>query len=116
VHGVCSRSLSRTGSGQGFQWLLPDELALSVTDQSAIDPATFEALQNMSELAVDLWKSGSSCQFDSTTVANVYKEAFSNFGRSQKSRDAAADRFAELCAMLKQHPPFPLCQPRASVQ
>ncbi|MCE0940970.1 MULTISPECIES: TnsD family Tn7-like transposition protein [Pseudomonas] len=107
VHGVLlSESIENRQWSRGFQWLLPDELALSVTDQSAIDPATFEALQNMSELAVDLWKSGSSCQFDSTTVANVYKEAFSNFGRSQKSRDAAADRFAELCAMLKQHPPF----------
>lgn len=107
VHGVLlSESIENRQWSRGFQWLLPDELALSVTDQSAIDPATFEALQNMSELAVDLWKSGSSCQFDTTTVANVYKKAFSNFGRSQKSRDAAADRFAELCAMLKQHPPF----------
>lgn len=107
VHGVLlSESIENRQWSKGFKWLLPDEPALNVTDQSAIDPATCKALQNMSELAVDLWKSGSTSQFDIATVAQVYKEAFSNFGRAQQAREAAADRFAELCAMLKQHPPF----------
>lgn len=107
VHGILlSESNENRQWSRGLQWLIPDELTLRVPAQSVADPATLAALQSMSDSAVALWKLGTTCRFDLTTVAQVYKEAFSNLGGFQKARDAAADCFSENCAKLKEFPPF----------
>jgi len=89
-----------------FQWVLPDESTLISPDRVSTNHTSLKALQDMSSLAMELYKFGITGQFETRAVAQVYKGAFSNLGTSQKSCESAADCFAQYCSELQGYPPF----------
>lgn len=89
-----------------YQWLLPDENTLVSNSQAAISASTLTALRVMSESAVLLRRIGITTQFDPSTVARVYKNAFTKLEASKNTPEAAADSFAHHCSELQMYPPF----------
>jgi hypothetical protein len=107
MHGLLlMESIENRQWTRSFRWLLPDEPALAATGQATPDRSTLTTLQTISNSSVALYRLGINHQFDLSTVAQVYKEAFSNLGTSKKVREAAVDRFAQYCSVLEPFPPF----------